>query len=287
MNTLWEFLRKYSYVLLFLVLEGVSFTLLFSFNHYQGSAWFSSANSVVVAIDRFYSDVASYVGLRDANNQLTDENIRLQIENEALRERLRRIGHEPTATEKVIEERLAGYTLIPATVVSNSNWQGNHYLVVDQGTNQGVKAEMGVVGGGGVVGIVYLAGRNHSLVIPVTNRKSSISCRVRGENYFGYLQWDGKSLRSAYLDDIPRYAKIEKGAVVETSGYSAVFPPGIFVGRVVKVENSSDGQTFRLHVALGTDFARVRDIKVVATPYRAEMDSLRSFVEAADADGQK
>ena len=108
----------------------------------------------------------------------------------------------------------------------------------------------------------------------MTNSKSSISCRVRGQNYFGYLQWDGASTRMAYVDDIPRYAKARKGSVVETSGYSSVFPPGIFVGRVHHVSNSSDGQSYRLDVVLGNDLGNLRDVSVVATPYKAEIDSL-------------
>lgn len=49
MYYLLEFFRKYHYFLLFLVLEIVSFTLLFRFNHYQGSVWFTSANGVLPA----------------------------------------------------------------------------------------------------------------------------------------------------------------------------------------------------------------------------------------------
>ena len=135
---------------------------------------------------------------------------------------------------------------------------------------------MGVVGGGGVVGIVYLTGRHHSLVIPVTNSKSSISCRVRGQRYFGYLQWNGGDMMHAYVDDFPRYAKVKKGEAVETSGYSSVFPPGIFVGRISGIENSPDGQSYKLNIVLGTHFGNLRDVSVVATPYKAEIDTLKA-----------
>ena len=175
-----------------------------------------------------------------------------------------------------MRQRLEGYTLLPAKVVSNSAERADNYLVIDKGEDDGVKPEMGVVGGGGVVGIVYLTGKHHSLVIPVTNRKSSISCRVRGQNYFGYLQWDGRSMISAFVDDVPRYAKVQLNQAVETSGYSAVFPPGIFVGRIHKISNSADGQSYRLDVTLGTNFANLRDVSVVATPYNAEIDTLRA-----------
>lgn len=282
MRNLLEFVRKYNHVFLFVLLETVSLVLLFRFNSYQGSVWFSAANSVVAGVNGLYHDALGFVRLREVNTDLTQRNVRLQMEVEQLRQALATATKDTTLTERLVRQRLAGYRLLPATVVSNSAERVHNYLVIDRGTADGVRPEMGVVGGGGVVGIVYLAGPHHSLVIPVTNRKSSISCRVRGQDYFGYLQWDGGGFLNAYVDDIPRYAKVRKGEVVETSGYSAVFPPGIFVGRIRDVRNSTDGQSYRLDVTLGTDFSNLRDVSVITTPYKAEIDSLQSHAVQAD-----
>ncbi|MCI6295407.1 MAG: rod shape-determining protein MreC [Bacteroidales bacterium] len=276
MNNLLDFIRKYCYVLLFLLFETFSFVLLFRFNSYQGSVWFSAANSGVAAAGGLYDDVRAYLHLKDVNRELTDQNLALQRETELLRQALKDATKDSTVTEKLMHDRLKGFELIPATVVSNSAERADNYLVIDKGTQHGVRPEMGVVSGGGVVGIVYLAGPNYSLIIPVTNRKSSISCRVRGQNYFGYLQWDGQSMLSAYVDDVPRYAKVRVNQAVETSGYSAVFPPGIFVGRIRQIRNSADGQSYRLDITLGTNFANLRDVSVVATPYKAEIDTLQA-----------
>lgn len=279
MYFLLEFIRKYYYALLFLVLEGVSFLLLFRFNNYQGSVWFSAANSAVAEVNRRYSDVMSYLDLKEVNRHLTDENLRLQLEADRLREALYETARDTSHTERVVRRLLENYRLIPAEVVSNSKERADNYLVIDRGTADGVAPEMGVVGGGGAVGIVYLAGPHHSLVIPLTNKKSSVSCRVRGQRYFGYLQWDGRNMRVASLDDIPRYARVKVGDVVETSGYSAVFPPGIFVGRIAGIGNSADGQSYRLTVNLGTDFSNIRDVNVIITPYKAEIDTLRATAQ--------
>ncbi len=283
MRALIDFLRKYNYLFLFLVLEVVAGVLLFRFNTYQGSVWFTAANRVVGNIDAMRSETEAFVNRQNVNRQLTGENIRLQQEADALREALRLATRDTTYTERTVMERLADYHTIPAIVVSNTKKKGNNYLVINRGERDGVKAEMGVVGGGGVVGIVYLTGENYSLVIPITNRKSSISCRLRGQDYFGYLQWNGESMLSASLDDVPRYAKVKKGEVVETSGYSSVFPPGIFVGRVNSVGNSPDGQSYKLGITLGTNFANIRDVNVIATNYKAETDTL--LLHAAHAEG--
>lgn len=283
MHNLLDFVRKYSYFFLFILLEVASLALLFRFNSYQGSVWFSAANSAVARIDGFYGNTLAYINLNEVNKDLTARNIQLQREAELLRSQLHQFTKDTTLTEQIMHEKLKDYTMIPATVVSNSNERDNNYLVIDKGTIDGIKPEMGVVGGGGVVGIVYLTGPHHSLVIPVTNRKSSISCRVRGQSYFGYLQWDGSSMRRAYVDDIPRYARVKKGEAVETSGYSSVFPPGIFIGRIRSISNSPDGQSYKLDVTLGTNFANLRDVEVVATPYKAEIDTLQVHAAAADA----
>lgn len=281
-NNLIDFIRKYCYIFLFILFETISMILLFRFNSYQGSVWFSAANSVAAGINSTYSNVMNFFNLEQINQELTAQNIALQRETEHLRQSLITATKDTTITEKLMREKLVGYNMIPATVVSNSAERSNNYLVIDRGEKDGIRPEMGVVGGGGVVGIIYLTGPHHSLVIPVTNRKSSISCRVRGQNYFGYLQWDGSSMLSAYVDDVPRYAKVKVGQAIETSGYSAVFPPGIFVGRVRTIRNSTDGQSYRLDVTLGTNFANLRDVLVVTTPYKAEIDTLQVHAQQAD-----
>ena len=275
-RNLLDFLRKYSYVFLFLILELVSMAMLFRFNSYQGSVWYTAANAAVARVNGWYYGFFSYLNLESVNRNLTEENIRLERESDALREALMTVTRDTTVTERLMLEHLRDFRLIPATVVSNTRSTGGSLLVIDKGAAEGIRPEMGVVGGGGVVGIVYLTGRHHSLVIPVTNSKSSISCRVRGQRYFGYLQWNGGDMMHAYVDDFPRYAKVKKGEAVETSGYSSVFPPGIFVGRIAGIENSPDGQSYKLDIVLGTHFGNLRDVSVVATPYKAEIDTLKA-----------
>jgi len=122
---------------------------------------------------------------------------------------------------------------------------------------------MGVVCGTGVVGIVYRTGRHYSIVLPVLNSRSSISCRLKNTEYFGYMKWDGGNPLRAFINDIPHHAKIKKGEWVETSGFSSVFPPGIFVGKVKRVLNSDDGLAYKLEIGLSTDFARLRNVAVI------------------------
>jgi rod shape-determining protein MreC len=282
MQHLLEFLRKYHYLLLFIALEILSLTLLVRFNNFQGNVWLSGANTAVASVNRWYLDVWSYLNLQSANQSLTSYNTRLQLENDRLREALLTLQADSARKASAVLRNLVDYETLPAKVISNSKGGSNSYIVIDRGQRHGVRGDMGVVSGNGVVGVVYLAGEEYSLVIPVMNNKSNISCRIQGQRYFGYLTWDGKDSRHAYVDDIPRHAHVEKGLTIETSGHSSVFPPGIFVGTIETVENSADGQSYKLGLLLGTDFANLRDVNVITTPYKAAVDSL--FRKAATED---
>lgn len=277
MRNLLLFLQRYIHLLLFTTLEMVSLALLFNYGRLQSSVYFSTTNSLVAGINRFWGDAASYVALRDINKRMVEENTRLKIENEVLKGWLTDLDHTPTLTEKRVFESLMRYPLIPAKVTSNEQRADRlNHIIINCGTKDGVKEGMGVIGGGGIVGIVSEAGSSYALVIPVTHKKSAISCRIRGSNWFGHLTWDGGSKFIAQLDEIPRYADVKRGMAIETSGYSDVFPAGIFVGNVLKVGNAPDGQSLRLTVHLGTDFSNLRDVNVIGNLHRAAIDTLRN-----------
>ena len=190
-------------------------------------------------------------------------NLQLQSELDVVRHRLAELEHDSSATERAVASQLAGIHRIPAQVVSNSIRDRENYITINRGLADGVENEMGVVCGTGVVGIVYQAGQHYSLVLPVLNSRSSISCRLHDTEYFGYMKWNGGSPLLAFIDDIPRHAKIKVGEMVETSGFSSVFPAGIFVGKVRRILNSDDGLSYKLEIGLSTDFARLRNVSVI------------------------
>ena len=282
MHNLIEFIKKHFHWLVFLILESVSMVMLFRFNDYQASVWLTSANDLAARVNQKYSDIMAYINLGDVNKDLTMRNVMLQRQVSELRDALAYMGADSAIIDEKQRNALEGYDIIPATVTSNTITKANNYIVIDKGEADGVRSEMGVVGGGGIVGIVYLTGKHYSLVIPILNSKSSISCRIRGRNFFGYLSWNGGHPLVAYLNDVPRYARFKVGDYVETSGYSSVFPPGLFVGKILSIEDSRDGMSFSVKVNLATEFAKLRDVCVVSNRDKAEIDTLR--IHAAEAE---
>ena len=265
MHNLTEFLAKHNHWFVFLVLEVVSMVLLFRYNSYQGSVWFSSANAVTGKVYEWDSAVESYFSLSGVNSQLTQRNAFLEQQVRMLDDSIARLtrSQEAAVTRLSSMVPFQGCRLIPAKVVANMVNRYDNLITIDKGSADGVKRDMGVVCGMGVVGIVYLVSEQYSIVIPALNSHSNISCTIQRRGYFGYLRWRGGSSQLAYLEDVPRHAHFKLGDNVVTSGYSSVFPPGVMVGKVLHVFNSADGLSYRVQVKLSTDFARLRDVCLV------------------------
>ena len=284
MRNLLDFLAKYSYWLLFALLEAISFVLLFRFNSYQGSVWFSSANIVTGKIYDTSSKIESYFQLSKINEQLTQRNLYLEQRLAKLERDLGDSAADAAMNKSLLLQSLQPYRLIPAKVVGMSWNRRDNLLTINKGEADGVKKDMGVVCGTGVVGIVYLTSAHYAIVIPVLNSQSNISCIIQGRGYFGYLHWTGGNISEAYVDDVPRHAHFKLYENVVTSGYSSVFPAGVMVGKILHVYNSTDQMSYRLKVELATDFGKLRDVCVIdntalseqADIMRAAEDSIRT-----------
>jgi rod shape-determining protein MreC len=198
----------------------------------------------------------------------------LERQVQLMSEKLEKAATDSSSQMKGQLQLLNEFKLIPAKVIDNSVAKTDNFITLDKGSADGVRKDMGVACGTGVVGIVYLVSSHYSVVIPVLNSKSNISCAIQGRGYFGYLHWAGGRSDVAYVDDIPRHARFELGDVVETSGFSSVFPPGIYVGRVADIHDSADGLAYQLEVELSTDLANVRDVCIVMQEHEEELDSM-------------
>ena len=270
-----ERITAYIHWAIFLLLEVLSGLLLFKYNSYQGSIWFTQANTAAAYVHEWEAKAFAYLRMPAENAEIVQRNILLQHETDSLRHLLAEALKDSSATEKKQNTLLQDIKLIPAHIVDNSVRNRDNLLVINAGSNAGVEPEMGVVSGTGVVGIVSAVTPHYSLVISILNSHSSISCRLRRTDYFGYLKWKGGNTLRAYMEDVPRHAHIKVGDIVETSGFSNVFPAGIFLGKVAKIKNSSDGLAYELEILLGTDMSNLRHVNVISNLNKKELDSLR------------
>ena len=277
MRNLLNFLLKYNYWFLFILLEVICFVLLFRFNNYQQSVYFTSANVVTGKVYEVSGSVSSYFHLKSVNEDLLDRNMLLEQQIANLENALRERQVDSVIVNSIRNLDNKDYQIFKAHVIRNSLNQADNYITLDKGSSSGIRPEMGVVDGNGVVGIVYKTSPNYSLVISVLNSKSSISCKIVGSEYFGYLKWEHGDSRYAYLKDLPRHAEFNLGDTVVTSGYSTVFPADVMVGTVDDMSDSNDGLSYLLKIKLATDFGKLGDVRVIARTGQMEQQELENM----------
>lgn len=223
MNNLLAFFAKYNHWFLFVFLEVISMVLLFQFNSYQGSVYFTTANAISGKVYEWNSELENFFSLTKNNEQLTQRNLYLERQVQVMSEQLTKLTRDSSYLKNNQLALLQDYHLIPAKVITNSIDKKDNYITIDKGTADGVHRDMGVACGNGVVGVVYMSSRHYSIVLPVLHSQSNISVTIAKRGYYGYLQWRGGSSTLADVNDIPRHAHFRLGDAIVTSGYSSIF----------------------------------------------------------------
>ena len=283
MNNLFDFILRYISWFVFLICEIISLVLLFTYNNYQGSIWMSSANVVSGKVYEVNAGVEQYFSLTDINEQLTKRNLYLEQRVQDLTSQIAATTGDSALMKLESYQLMKKFSFISAKVVSNSVDKRNNLITIDKGEADGVRKDMGVACGYGVVGIVFMTGRHYSVVMPILNSNSSISCTINKRGYFGYLHWTGGNSRIAFMDEVPRHAHFNLYDKVVTSGYSSVFPPGIEIGKIIHVYNSSDGLSYRCMVELSTNVSKLRDVSVIDNAQMKErIDILRAAQDSLE-----
>ena len=263
MQTLLKILLRYGNFLVFLILEVAAFLLIVHNNAFPRSHAFSTANSFIAWQHEQVSSVCSYFTLRGVNEQLAVENAELRNKLAMLEE------HQDSST----------FFYRPAQVVQMTTDELHNYLTINRGSRAGVQRGQGVRNSEGVVGIVRTVGHNYSVVLPLINTHSNLSCRFTKNDYIGTLQWDGKDTRFALLTDVAAHMVVNPGDTIVTSGLSPVFPEGIPVG-IVANSTLKEGDSYHtIRVRLNTNFKRLKYVEVIGNRAQNELEELQDGLD--------
>jgi rod shape-determining protein MreC len=270
MRNFFLLIRKYNFLIVFLLLEVVSGILLVRNSTYQRAAVISTSNELVGKIYTAYSNVTDYLVLGETNRILSAENARLRRADSVS-------FYDPSFRVLRVNDTigLQQYEYISARVVNNSVSRVNNYITLDKGSLQGIQPEMAVMGSNGVVGIVKDVSEHFSTVISLLHSSTKISSKIKKNDYFGSSVWDGENPQIAKLLDIPSHAQVKVGDTIVTSSYSGIFPRDILVGVVSEIGTS--GESFKeIKLKLATDFQKLSYVYVVRNLLKSERDTLEA-----------
>lgn len=269
-----QFLYRIRAFILFILLEVLAIGMIVSNNSPQGAAFFNSSNQLVGNVLKKQADIVQFFSLADANEALTEENAQIM-------QQLIAFQSKPDSMSIPLDSLFAAtYEFRGARVIANSLRFSQNYLTLNKGSKHGIKPGMGVFNSEGVVGRVKSVSENYAVAFSLLNTGLMISSKIKSSDVLSSVQWDGSNSSEAKLLYVPRHVTAQAGDSVITSGFNAVFPEGILIGVISKVEpDKKDPNYLDLTVKLSTNFSKLTYVYLVENTKFNELDSLYSKSE--------
>ena len=271
MKEIIKLILKYHFTIIFILLEIVSFSLIIRHNEYQRAIFSESASTLFGNVSSTITSIKDYFRLKEMNESLANENILLKNrleEYELLRDTI--------IHGTVVQDSIPVYEYIGAKQVNATYNRTKNYITLNRGRKNGLQKEMAVCTPEGIVGLIQDLSDHFAVVIPLINVDSRISAKIKKNNYYGSLQWDGNDYAYSYLKDIPYHVEVNAGDTIVTSGLSKIFPEGIVVGYVESVDKET-ANFLKIKVKLAVDFKRINHVYVILNNKKNEQTSLEAI----------
>jgi len=165
------------------------------------------------------------------------------------------------------------YNYLHAKIVNATCNQTRNFLTLNRGGKDGIVRDAAVYSAEGVVGLIQDTSRHYAIVLPLINTSSRVSAKIKKNNYYGSLQWDGDHYLYTYLKDIPYHVEVVPGDTIVTSGYSSIFPEGLLIGYVESVDKEM-ANFLTIKVRLAVNFKQVNQVYVIQNKRQAEKKEL-------------
>ena len=265
------FFQKFKYFLFFLFLECIALTLTFNNLNFHKSKFVNSANSVTGIFYSTLSNSMEYLSLKSKNQSLQEENT--QLKNDLEKNKLF-FSTDISVIDTVKYHQK--YTYTEAKIINNNYSKPHNFLTINRGLNEGIVKEMAVINRRGIIGITENVSNNYTRVQSILNKNSNINARLKGNTaYFGTLKWNSIDYNTVQLHDIPRQAPLKIGDTIETGGKSTIFPEGIPIGTVSKI-NKRNTANSKINVTLFNDMSNLENVYVVKNLHKQEIQLLEN-----------
>ena len=223
----------------------------------------SGVNRVGLAIYNSLSDYSSLKGALEENKQLkeqiaslVEDNNRLQAESFEL-SRLRKLYQ--------LDEEYMQYSKVGARVIAKDSGDWFQVFRVDKGSADGIKEDMNVIAGGGLVGIVTDVGPNYATVRSIIDDSSRVGAMALQSGANCIVAGDLKLYQEGRLriTDIPKEGDLKEGDKIITSNISSVFLPGILIGYAADITVDSNQLTKSGYLIPVAEFDTLQEVLII------------------------
>lgn len=194
--------------------------------------------------------------LKSKVDDLTEENNQLRQDTYEL-SRLRELYQ--------LDEKYTGYTKVGARIieVTADNW--SKAFKVDKGSDDGIKKDMNVIAGGGLVGIVTEVGKNYSIIKSIIEDNNSVSGMLIDTNETCIVEGDIEQSDSGFvkLTHFKSDITVRDGDKVVTSNISDKYLQGILIGYAKDVTPDSNNLTQSGYLVPAVDFNNLQEVLII------------------------
>ena len=276
MQKLILFIKRVYVPLLFIVLEIVALRYYAHSSSYAEARLLTASNRIVGGVYGSISGIGDYFGLRRENRLLLDEVARLN--NELTRYRENEAYQLLDSLGSEIETK---YTYMTARVIRNSVGRMRNFITLNKGLRDGVETDMAVLTpSGAMVGYVISCSERYAVCISILNVDFNASGKLAGDGHSGSIYWDGKSTEKVQMHELSKYAAVEVGDTVVSTGYSHFFPEDVAIGYVTSVSADQTTSSYDLELRLAADMTRLNDVVLIKNVDLYELEALEAEADS-------
>ena len=232
----------------------------------------SAVSSIINPIQRVFIDARNKIQGNSSYfsnmESILQENEDLKIKNSELETKLRELELIKAENTKLQEymnltDKYASYQTIPAYVINRDVSNYSSTLILNAGTNDGIKEKMTVIADKGLVGYVVSVTENTCKVQVIIDSASTVSCTISTTDESiickGTLE-NNQVLRASY---IPTSAELIQGDNVYTSGVGGIYPKGIIIGTIKEIITTSNITDRYAIVEPAVDFSKIDTVLII------------------------
>jgi rod shape-determining protein MreC len=202
--------------------------------------------------------INDYLDLKEKNQQVQSENIRLALENSFM--------HEMALENQRLRE-LIGFKqqhemqLIAAQVIGKGNREGIQSIVLDVGSQDSVTKNMPIVVADGLVGKIFQVGGDYSLGQILFDQNFRVSGKAQRSRVDGIIHWEKGDF--CLLKEVPKRSDVLKDDWIITSGYGEIFPSGLRIGQISEISELPNDLFMYIKVKPAVDFEKLEEVFLI------------------------
>jgi rod shape-determining protein MreC len=226
----------------------------------SAQTWLAKRYQAVQSLITQPEDITS---LRQRNSELEAENSRLQVQIVELQDQV--TESELLATLVDYERRHVENQYTAASVIARDVSPFMHYVIIDRGSDDGLRKGMPVITQQGLVGSIAAVTAGAARIQLINDPGSSINVILQQSGEDAVL--NGQITGELTLDMISQNATVQAGDLVMTSGLGGNYPANIVVGQVLTVRREASSLFQTASVQPAVDFSQL-DIVLIITNFQ-------------------